>query len=816
MRQLSLHASALNDEEYNIYTTSLTDLDDSEQDPASTNKNVTHDDAYYERMKIGVREVRGWMRGRYANVPPANIDAILRFFSPGLSQADTLSGGEFFAALRLIVHVENGRDVDRGLAFVQAHPTSSTPARQASPERVAPSHVPASSRTSEPLRHHNNPFTQQHPPDEPSPKPHGPHNPFVNRSTKPQLIADEPTSQTKLPPLPPRKPPPPPPPHVLPTQSQSPVLLPPPKHNSTLNPTTKAGHVTSTLMKQSLQASKAAQTMKRAESQLEQERVLQVLKSSSVVSGASIQNRSNTNASAHTNPNNSFITNTNPNPNLNRSPSPAARHGPRGYGSSVDSGSSASASEAPPLPRRRAQTQNQTPSRGRSQQQPSPPVSVSSLEQVALASSSPARSSRPLSTSTNPYHRGATLPIASNTTSTLVTSTLYSSPHGSSTSLGTPGRPPPTHPDRKPYLTHSQSSHTHTQTSTYTYDEPDQTQNPSQDITVPDSLHGPGSAPTTANTTTTMSSYTTASAVSPFQTPDNSPTTRVFRSKSLHHAPPPPPPPARRRRPESAQVRGNVFGGGTDGGEGAGAVGGEVGDDEGGIDTDRPGSTLSRYTSLSMPAHTPNASLGVHRRSSLSLSATSSSHTARTSYSQPAPSHSHYYTHERSESPFSHIFATLQPKLDKARYKAEAGLSRRGFVSVPVGGGGGVDGSGSGEGKGEGEGRRGRVGRASSVLSGEEREEREELVGHRGYGYGYGYDAPGMNTNGISRRGAGVDGGGGSLNGVGGEAVLESDDTGDGEEGEGAWRREVKERWGAEVMDKDGLKLPAGEGWRPL
>ena len=44
---------------------------------------------------------------------------ILRFFSPNLSQADTLSGGEFFAALRLVVHVENGKDVDRGLAFVQ-------------------------------------------------------------------------------------------------------------------------------------------------------------------------------------------------------------------------------------------------------------------------------------------------------------------------------------------------------------------------------------------------------------------------------------------------------------------------------------------------------------------------------------------------------------------------------------------------------------------------------------------------------------------------------------------------------------------------
>jgi hypothetical protein len=79
MRQLSLHASALNDAEYDLYTTSLTDLDDSGEDSASTSKDATHDDAYYEGMKIGVREVRGWMRGRYANVSPANIDAVCLF-----------------------------------------------------------------------------------------------------------------------------------------------------------------------------------------------------------------------------------------------------------------------------------------------------------------------------------------------------------------------------------------------------------------------------------------------------------------------------------------------------------------------------------------------------------------------------------------------------------------------------------------------------------------------------------------------------------------------------------------------------------------
>lgn len=44
---------------------------------------------------------------------------MLKLFSPTLGQTDTLSGGQFFAVLRLVVHVEDGKDVDRGLAFVQ-------------------------------------------------------------------------------------------------------------------------------------------------------------------------------------------------------------------------------------------------------------------------------------------------------------------------------------------------------------------------------------------------------------------------------------------------------------------------------------------------------------------------------------------------------------------------------------------------------------------------------------------------------------------------------------------------------------------------
>lgn len=114
MRQLALHTSALNDAEYDLYTTSLVDIADNYSDPGAV-----HNDAHYERMSIGVREARAWLRGRYSHIPASTIDAILKLFSPSLGATDTLSGGQFFAALRLVVHVDSGKQVERSLAFVQ-------------------------------------------------------------------------------------------------------------------------------------------------------------------------------------------------------------------------------------------------------------------------------------------------------------------------------------------------------------------------------------------------------------------------------------------------------------------------------------------------------------------------------------------------------------------------------------------------------------------------------------------------------------------------------------------------------------------------
>jgi hypothetical protein len=72
MRQLSLHVSALNDAEYDLFTTGLSDL-------VLLNDFDTHgvhDDAYYERVSVGVREVRAWLRGRYPYILAADIDSV--------------------------------------------------------------------------------------------------------------------------------------------------------------------------------------------------------------------------------------------------------------------------------------------------------------------------------------------------------------------------------------------------------------------------------------------------------------------------------------------------------------------------------------------------------------------------------------------------------------------------------------------------------------------------------------------------------------------------------------------------------------------
>jgi hypothetical protein len=102
-------------------------------------------------------------------------------------------------------------------------------------------------------------------------------NPFVARAAAAAAAKLNSSPERKLPPLPPRKVPPLPPP-----RSAHPLVSTPGTPSKPLPPPlpAKVPHLTTALMQQSLQASKAGQEAKRIETQREQERVLQVLKSS--------------------------------------------------------------------------------------------------------------------------------------------------------------------------------------------------------------------------------------------------------------------------------------------------------------------------------------------------------------------------------------------------------------------------------------------------------------------------------------------------------------------------------------------------------
>lgn len=121
MRSLTLHASALNDAEYDLYTSSLRDLVDNEDTP---NDSLSFDDARYEQLQISVREARAWLRGRYNDLPVQQIDTILKTIAPNNAQGEGLSAGQFFAVMRLVMHARSGKEPDSSLVFVQGEQSS--------------------------------------------------------------------------------------------------------------------------------------------------------------------------------------------------------------------------------------------------------------------------------------------------------------------------------------------------------------------------------------------------------------------------------------------------------------------------------------------------------------------------------------------------------------------------------------------------------------------------------------------------------------------------------------------------------------------
>ncbi|KAI0309851.1 hypothetical protein OF83DRAFT_1157242 [Amylostereum chailletii] len=297
-RPLALHVSALNDEEYAFFTSSLADI--------LAPDTFDLEDVHYEKLSVSIREARAWLRGRYQDLSVSDLDQILRLFTPTASD-NALTGNQFFALLRIVLHVRNGAEVDRNLVFsqvdLQTTPTSSRirKASNEAPARLPPAppiriRQPSNGTTSDLPTSDMNPFhalSIDHPaPPLPPPRPssdkpvvgHHASNPFVARSKTIHTSSASVSSpgvgrqpqDHKLPPLPPRKPPP-----VIPPRSSSISVAP---HTPSKPPPPpvmpKVPHLTSALMKQSLQASKAAQDAKKAEEQRAQTLVLQVLKKS--------------------------------------------------------------------------------------------------------------------------------------------------------------------------------------------------------------------------------------------------------------------------------------------------------------------------------------------------------------------------------------------------------------------------------------------------------------------------------------------------------------------------------------------------------
>ncbi|THU87288.1 hypothetical protein K435DRAFT_347105 [Dendrothele bispora CBS 962.96] len=248
-RPINLHASALNDAEYELYTTSLAGITLADEE-LSDNQNgsdteIQSDDAYYDRLMVSVREARAWLRGRYSHVAAVTIDNILRFFSPTLSQADTLTGGQFFAVLRLVFHAESGKEIDRTLAFVQAHPARALTSHPAS---TLPPPLPASRKCLDGA--YSSPFTAVTSTQLSQPQPLSPSYKSTPAILKSHDSAFDPMPSkippavpkshdsafnpmpSKTPTLPPRKPHPNPPSPIPPSSSAP--LGPPPRRDSLL------------------------------------------------------------------------------------------------------------------------------------------------------------------------------------------------------------------------------------------------------------------------------------------------------------------------------------------------------------------------------------------------------------------------------------------------------------------------------------------------------------------------------------------------------------------------------------------------------
>ncbi|KAL4252710.1 hypothetical protein ABKN59_004083 [Abortiporus biennis] len=802
MRSLSLHVSALNNAEYDLYTTCLRDLLDVYNDDNNSNGGSRpSNENDFDKAAVSIREARAWLRGRYSQLPLADIDNILKTILPNHSHSDVLTGGQFFAVMRLIMHVSDGKPVDSSLVFVQAYPDmppSKKPPSQEVPRKLSATVPQPPPRPTPPPSVSS---TQSQPPLIP-PKPAS-NNPFraaaASSSANPSgtqsarakaLLALEGKVQSQ-PPLPPRKPV-----VVVPTTPHPPP--PPPRHASQninhhhhmstgligggiLKPLSSTPPTTNVLIQQSLQATRIAQSLKKADEKLAQERVLEVLKTSSPALPP-------------------------PPPPGRRGRSISPTKLPGGVALSVSSGSGSSGSgglskSIPALPPRptpgsKASTSTVTTTTTKHRlptpppHHPLPPTSPTdsyrSFDQIATAAlprerEPPPRPKRPTSPFKSPPNPPMSLPEAS----------------GSGAS-STYGPPPPTHPSRS----RSRKSYVGIGAGATTTSAIDSSS---------DSSYPPSPAPGRADLTTTN--------VEGRGTLINSNTnTRLFRSRSMHQTSGPPSLPApsvsgysegyglaeRRRRPESVQLtpRSSTSGSPFDSPlpsplspaypsnfNFAAAPSSSIINPN---HINHPSSSLSTATYVQPQPSGPTNNNKLHNLSRhLSLSSP-----ARSRNNGGGGESSRFRTRGQdslSDSPFLQKTLTA---LEQARYKAEAGIApKRGFLphnnpSYLIGGGS----SGGG-----------------NWLIGERERQSEEPLMVRDDFTGESLGAESFNGEGR---------GGEGLFGDESEIDIGDRDERRGRVGGGAGQRVngvggvgTGREW---MYERDGMKMPAGDGWKPL
>ncbi|KAF9476851.1 hypothetical protein BDN70DRAFT_949751 [Pholiota conissans] len=124
-RYLKISASGLNSAEYPLFTSNLESM---YLFAGATNESIEKlrrgdSDSRYDQVEVHVCDVKDWVRRKYRHLSKNTIDKILRRFSPDLAVEDTMKGRQFFAMMRLIVHVENGMPLKSELVFEQTMPS---------------------------------------------------------------------------------------------------------------------------------------------------------------------------------------------------------------------------------------------------------------------------------------------------------------------------------------------------------------------------------------------------------------------------------------------------------------------------------------------------------------------------------------------------------------------------------------------------------------------------------------------------------------------------------------------------------------------